>query len=396
MRVASQTLALTAHAIRHIPQRLGNALVIVVGIAGVVAVLMPVLAMYLSFRATITADGRPDRAMVLSLAQTTEYSSSLSRDSVAIISDAPGVRHDAKGEPLVSAEVVLPAPVSRKRDHSDVSITLRGVGPHYFEIRPELKLIAGRMYRPGTQEILVGTSAQSQFDGLGIGDRIHLQGGDWTVVGVFAGGSGARQSELIADAQTVMSAYKLDSFNSVTAELQSAHAFRTFETALSRDTRLFVSVRTEPEYLAQASADVNHLLRLVAYAIGSIMSLGAAFAALNATYSSVVARAVEIATLRAFGFAASSVALAVLIEALLLSLAGAAVGASLSYAAFGRATISTLGGALFDSQLVYSLTVTPRLVASTIILACALAMAGGLVPAIRAARANIAFALHEK
>jgi putative ABC transport system permease protein len=134
----------------------------------------------------------------------------------------------------------------------------------------------------------------------------------------------------------------------------------------------------------------------VAYAIGSIMSLGAALAALNATYSAVVARAVETATLRAFGFAAGSVATAVLIEALLLSLLGAALGATLSYTAFGGATISTLGGALFDSQLVYSLTVSPRLIADTIVLACMLGLAGGLVPAIRAARSNIAAALHEK
>ena len=160
MRLTSQVLALTANALRHIPQRLGNALVIVVGIAGVVAVLIPVLAMYRGFRTTITGDGRADRAIVLSRAQTTEYDSSLSRESVAIISNASGVRHDARGEPLVSAEVVLPAPVSRRREHSDVNVTLRGVGPHYFEIRPELKLITGRMYRPGTQGLLVGAAAR--------------------------------------------------------------------------------------------------------------------------------------------------------------------------------------------------------------------------------------------
>ncbi|HEX4050426.1 MAG TPA: FtsX-like permease family protein [Steroidobacteraceae bacterium] len=395
MKLTSPVAALAGNALRHIPQRLGNALVIVVGIAGAVAVLIPVLALYLGFRATLTGDGRADRAIVLSRAETTEYNSSLSRESVAVITDAPGVRHDARGEPMVSAEVVLAAPVARKRDHSDVNVTLRGVGPHYFEMRPELKLIAGRMYRPGTQELLVGAAARSQFDGLGIGEHVRLQDGDWTVVGEFAGGSGARQSELVADAQTVMSAYKLDTFNSVTATLESAGAFPKFATALSRDGRLFVAARREPQYLAQASASVNSMLRLVAYAIGSIMSLGAVFAALNATYSAIIARTVEIATLRAIGFAASSVALAVLIETLLLSVVGAAVGASLSYTAFGGATISTLGGALFDSQLVYSLAVTPRLIGSIILLACGLGLVGGLVPAIRAARTNIAVALHE-
>jgi putative ABC transport system permease protein len=201
---------------------------------------------------------------------------------------------------------------------------------------------------------------------------------------------------LITDAQTVMSAYKLDNFNSVTAELESVQAFQRFATVLSRDGRLLVAVRREPRYLAQASAAINRMLRLVAYAIGSIMSLGAVFAALNATYSAIISRTVEFATLRAIGFAASSVVLAVLIETLMLSLVGAAFGASLSYAAFGGATISTLGGALFDSQLVYSLAVTPRLLGSTILLACGLGVAGGLVPAIRAGRMNIAAALHEK
>jgi putative ABC transport system permease protein len=381
--------------LRHVPRRLGNSLVIVVGIAGVVAVLIPVLAMYMGFRATIKGDGRSDRAIVLSREATTEYESGLSRESVADIMNAPGARRDARGEPMVSAEVVLAAPVSRKRDHSDVSVTLRGVGPQYFAMRPELKLVAGRMFRPGTQQLLVGVAARSQFEGLEVGDRVRLQDGDWMVVGTFAGGNGARESELIADAQTVMSAYKLDSFNSVTVGLDSVGALATLSDALARDARLFIAVYSEPKYLANASGSVNRMLRLVAYGIGSIMALGALFAALNSMYSAVARRATEMATLRAIGFAGSAVAIAVLGEALFLALVGAAIGVGLSYAAFNGVTISTLGGALFDSQLVYSLSITPRLVASVIALACALGLAGGLPPAIRAARANVADALHE-
>src|SRR6185312_987359 len=214
--LASQISELTTTGLRHIPHRLGSSLVIVVGIAGVVAVLIPVLAMYVGFRSTIRGDGRPDRAIVLSHEATTEYDSGLSRESVAVIADAPGVRHDAQGAPMVSAEVVLAAPVARKRDHSDVNVTLRGVGGQYFAMRPELKLVAGRMLRPGNQELLVGAAARSQFEGLEIGDQVRLQDGDWKVVGVFAGPPGARgvrESELLADARTVMSAYKLDSFN---------------------------------------------------------------------------------------------------------------------------------------------------------------------------------------
>ncbi|MGH8220943.1 MAG: ABC transporter permease [Steroidobacteraceae bacterium] len=396
MSLASQISALTASSLRHIPRRLGSSLVIVIGIAGVVTVLIPVLAMYVGFRATITSDGRADRAIVLTRDATTEYVSGLSRDAVGVVSNAPGVRRDARGRPLLSAEVVLAAPVSRRRDHSDVDITLRGVGPQYFAIRPELKLVDGRTFRPGTQELLVGAAARSQFEGLEIGDRVRLQGGDWTVVGVFAGGSGARTSELLADAHTVMSAYKLESYNSVTVALDSAAALSEFKAALARDARLFVTVRSEPQFLASESSDESRLLGLVAYVIGSIMALGAVFAALNSMYSAVTTRGTEIATLRAIGFRGRAVAVAVVAEALCLALVGAAVGVCLAFAAFDGVTISTVGGALFDSQLVYSLAVTPPLVVTAIIVACGVGLAGGLLPAIRAARANIADTLYER
>jgi putative ABC transport system permease protein len=396
MSLARQIRALTANGVRHIPQRLGSSLVIVVGIAGVVAVLIPVLAMYVGFGATIKGDGRSDRAIVLSREATTEYESGLSLDTVANIVNVAGARRDARGEPMVSAEVVLAAPVSRKRDHSDVNVTLRGVGAQYFAMRPELKLVAGRMFRSGTQELLVGVAARSQFEGLEIGDRVRLQDGDWTVVGAFAGGNGARESELITDAQTVISAYKLDSLNSVAIWFDSPASLDMLSDALARDARLSVAVYSEPKYLASASDPVNRKLRLVAYGIGSIMALGALFAALNSMYSAVATRATEMATLRAIGFSVSAVAIAVLAEALLLALLGAAIGVGLSYGAFHGVTISTLGGALFDSQLVYSLSMTPRLVASVIALACALGLAGGAFPAIRAATANVADALHER
>lgn len=252
-------------------------------------------------------------------------------------------------------------------------------------------IVAGRMFRPGTQELLVGAAARSQFGGLRIGDRVRLQDGDWSVVGVFAGGNGARDSELIADAQTVQAAYKMDSFNSMVVALDSPAALATLRDALARDARLLVSTSGEPQYLAMASASdpASRMLRLVTYAIGSIMALGALFAALNSMYSSVVKRATEMATVRAIGFPGGAVAIAVLIEALLLALIGAAIGVAIAYVAFNGVKISTLGGALFDSQLVYSLRVTPRLIGSAIGLACALGLAGGLLPAIRAARANI-------
>lgn len=393
MNVIRQVLAVTATNLRNIPMRLGSSLVIVVGIAGVVGVLIPVLAMSIGFRATIQGDARADRAVVLSRIATEEDISSISREHLGRIVNAPEVRRDARDRPLASGEVILQAPVSRKSDHSDVSLTLRGVGEEYFAVRPELKLVDGRMYRSGKQELVVGAAALAQFEGLAIGDTIRLQDGDWTVVGTYAGGNGSRESEVISDAQTVMSAYKLNAFNSVTVVLRDAASFESFRQGVARDTRSAAQARTEPEYLASVSAYVSRMMRTVAYSIGAIMGLGALFSALNSMYSAVAARKAEMATLRAIGFSGGAVAAAVLIEALLLAMLGAAIGVGISYAVFNGATISTLGGALSGSQLVYSLTVTPALVVSVALLACALGLAGGLVPAIRAARANIAGAL---
>jgi putative ABC transport system permease protein len=395
MSLASQIVAVTAINLRNIPQRLGSSLVIVIGIAGVVAVLIPVLAMALGFRATIEGDGRPDRAVVLAEGIETEFDSNISRENVAAVLNAPGVRRDASGKSIASAEVVLVAPVARKRDRSDVNVTLRGVGEHYFTLRPELKVVSGRMFRPGTQELLAGASAASQFSGLEIGDQVRLQDGDWTVVGTFAGGNGSRESEVIADAQTVVSAYKMNAFNSIVVGLESPGSFTMFKEALESDRRLFVDAHREPEYLATASSNVNRMLKLVAYAIGSIMGLGALFGALNSMHSAVVSRGTEIATLRAIGFGSTAVAVAVLVEAVLLAFVGAAIGVGISYVAFDGARISTLGGALFDSQLVYSLTITPTLVLGAVGLACSLGFLGGLLPALRAARVSIAGALHE-
>ncbi len=395
MTLLKQTWALTTMSLRDIPHRLGNSLVIVVGIAGVVAVLIPILAMYQGFRAAIEGDGRADRAIVLSREATEEDDSSLSREAVANLINSPGVRHDAKGAAIASAEVVLAAPVSRLSDQSDVSVTLRGVGPQYFTLRPELKLIAGRMFHPGTQELLVGQSARGQFAGLQIGNRVRLQDGDWVVVGVFAGGKGARESELVADAQTVMSAYKMAAFNSLAVALESSNGLASLREALGRDARLLVTVMSEPQYLASASSPVTRMLRLVTYAVGSIMALGAVFAALNSMYSSVVKRATETGTVRAIGFSGSAMAIAVLAEGLLLALVGAAIGVALAYGIFSGVTISTLGGAIFDSQVVYSLAMPSRLVVSAVALACTLGLAGGLVPAIHAARKNIPSLLHE-
>lgn len=393
MRSLAQIIAATSFGLRSVPRRGGSSLVIVIGIAGVVAVLISVLAMSSGFERTIRGGARADRAVVLTRAAESESSSSLSRADVAAVQAAPGIERDSNGRPLVSAEVLLVAPVARKHNDADAYITLRGVGEHYFGVRPELALVAGRMFEPGLREVIVGRAAQMQFADLEIGDVVRLHDGDWTIVGTFAGGDNVHESEVVGDAQTVLSSYKLDAFNSVTALLEAPRELQRFAAVLRSDPTLDVAVRAEPEYVAMVSRSIHRLLRAVAIAIGSIMAIGALFGALNTMYSAVSARTGEIATLRAIGFGSTAVMASIMIEALLLALAGAAIGATIAYAAFNERAISTLGGARWDSQVVYLLTITPELVAVATAVACGIGLIGGLFPALRAAQASVADAL---
>jgi len=193
MTFFNEFFAVTATNLRNIPQRFGSSLVIVIGIAGVVGVLVPILAMTLDFRSTLQGDGRADRAIVLSRNATEENGSSITREEVARIMDYPAVRRDSRSRSIGSAEVFLVAPVSRRGDHVDVNVTLRGVSEQYFAMRPELKLVSGRMFKPGKQELIAGIAAGSQFEGLEVGKSIRLSDGDWTVVGTFAGDNGAHE-----------------------------------------------------------------------------------------------------------------------------------------------------------------------------------------------------------
>ncbi len=290
------------------------------------------------------------------------------------------------------------APVARRRDNSDVNVSDCAGSASSISACAQNSEASLRKDVPA-QAIRSCWQARpraSQFAGLEIGNQVRLQDGDWTVVGTFAGGNGSRESEVVADALTVMSAYKLDAFNSMTVMLASTNKVTGLKEALTRDPTLLVEVRAEPEYLASAAGGVNRLLRRVAYAIGALMALGARFAALNSMHSAVAARKVEIATLRAIGFAPGAVAISVLTEALLLALLGAAIGVAIAYGAFNGTTISTLGGALWDSQLVYSLRITRPIAAR--VQSCSHARLGCSGVSFRQfvpASSNVADALHE-
>jgi putative ABC transport system permease protein len=391
MSIFRQIWAVTLINLRGIPQRLGTSLVIVVGIGGVVAVLISVLAMATGFNQTVAGSGRMDRAIVLRGGSDSELASSIARDATLTIMDAPGVRKGANGRPVGSAEAVVIVELPKKGSDTGANVTLRGVGSEAFALRPEIKIVEGRMFTPALHELIVGRSAQIQFQGLDLGAHLNIRNSDWTVVGTFQSGGDSHESELMADTDTVLSTYRRNLFQSVWVMLDSPEAFTGFKDALTSNPTLSVDVKREPAYYAAQSKQLNTTLNFVAYFVGGIMAIGAIFGALNTMYSAVSARMVEIATLRAIGFGAFPVVVSVFAEAVLLALAGGVAGALLAWLFFNGDTVSTLGGNF--TQIVFPLKVSSGLLVLGIVWAVTIGILGGLFPAIRAARLPIATAL---
>jgi putative ABC transport system permease protein len=395
MSMLRQIGAVTAMNLKTLPQRAGTSLVIVIGIAGVVAVLVSVLAMSTGMIKTMSNSGRDDRAIVLREGAQTEIGSMLSREAARLIAEAPGVTRTADGKPVVSGEAFRLVNVFRRDDGTEVSVTLRGVGPQAQDVRPELKIVAGRMFEPAVNEIIVGKGAKSQFKGLEIGDVVRTRGASWTVVGEFESAGDSHESELLTDAETLMSVERRNAFASMIVMLESVDAFQAFKDSLTSNPALAVRVEREREYFAEASKTVARFISVIAYVVGGIMAIGAVFAALNTMYSAVSARLREIATLRAIGFGSTAMVISVLAEALLLSLIGAVIGAAAAWLFFNGNTVSTSAA---DStgvgrQLVFDLTVDTQLVVLGIVWASVIGLIGGLLPGIRAARLPVATAL---
>jgi len=384
--VIRQILAVTGMGLRAIPERPGGSLVIVIGMALVVAVMISILSMSTGFMRTVHNTGRADRAVVLSQGSQYEFASEIPRDSVVAIANAPNIRTAADGKPIVSAEALASVAVVKRSNGLDAYVVLRGVGPEGFALRPEIKLVSGRMFRPATHELIVGKSALTQFEGLAVGSQVSLPEGDWTVTGSFESNGDEVESQLLADSETVLSAMRATSFRSMTVMLDRPESFERFRTALTTNPTLTVDVKRETELLAAQSKDLNRFLTMIAYVVGGIMGLGATFGALNTMYSMVSARLVEIATLRAIGFGGAAVVVSVLAESLLLALLGAAIGAAIAWIAF-NGNFHSVG------SLVFRLAVTPGLVGLGVGFACVLGFIGGLFPAIRAAGLPVTTAL---
>jgi putative ABC transport system permease protein len=382
-----QILAVTTVNIAGLPQRLWTSLVIVVGMACVVGVLLSMLSFSAGLARSIESAADPGRAIVIRTGGRDELGTAITREAAVAILNAPGIQLDADRQPIASVENTNPVPATRRDGQLPIRMILRGVGPKAFALRPELKLVSGRMFRPGTNELVVGAAAQAQFENLNIGDKVIMPDGEWEIVGSFETGGDLIESELLGDAETVMASRRSVGFGSVIVRLESPDSFDTFANALLANPALDVDVRRQSDFYAQTAGQFTTFFTTVAYLLASIIGIGALFGTVNIMHSAVASRTREIATLRALGYGAAPVAISVLAEALFLAVVGAVIGAGVAWLLFNGNRNS------FGGFVVFDLAVTPRLFLIGTLWALGIALVGAAIPAIRAARLRVATAL---
>ncbi len=390
----SQIFAVVLYNLRTIPHRLGSSLTAVAGISGVVLVLTGVLAISAGFRRALTAGGTKDVAIVLRSGADNEMNSGLTRADTRLVSDVPGLARGAAG-PLTSAELFVIVDLPKRSTGTDANVPLRGMSAAGFDVRGNIRIVQGRRFEPGKNEVIVGTGAARAFAGLDLGREIKLGPNRWQIVGLFTADGGSAESEIWSDADVLQPAYnRADSFQSVYARLSSPASFSQFKDALTTNPQLKVKVVTLDEFFAEQSTMVTEFITKIGVTIAALMAIGALFAALNTMYGAVSARTREIATLRALGFGSGPIVTSVLTESLVLALLGGVLGAAGAWLAFDGYQASTINWQSF-SQVTFAFAVTPALLVTAIVWATVLGLLGGLFPAIRAARLPIAAALRE-
>ncbi len=380
--------------LRTLSQRITSSLVAVVGIAGVVAVFVAVLSMAEGFRATMRTTGSPDVAIVMRSGSDSEMVSILSRDDTRIIADAPGVLRNAQG-PVASAELYVVVDLPKRTTGTTANVSLRGVPDTVFAVRPKVRIVEGRMFQTGRNEIIAGRGAYRQFSGLELGSHLKWGESEWSVVGIFDAGGTLSDSELWCDAGVLAPVYRRgNTYQVVYAKLESPAAFTAFKDALTADPRVNLKVQRETDYFAEQSTTITGIITTLGTLIAGLMGIGAVFGAILTMYTAVASRTREIATLRALGFGGWPVVFSVLSESIALALIGGIIGGSLAYLAFNGFQTSTINWQTF-SQVAFAFAVTPELIVRGITYALAMGLLGGVFPAVRAARLPIVTGLRE-
>jgi putative ABC transport system permease protein len=357
------------------------------GMGLVVFVFAAVLMLDAGLKKTMVGTGRFDNVVFIRKGAETEIQSGLTREQASLIESQPQVARNDRGDPIASKEsVVLISLVKRGQDKGSNIIT-RGLPPIGLSLRPQVKIVSGRAFRPGSNEIIVGRNVADEFDGVDIGQTLRFAQREWTVVGVFDGGKSAFDSEVWGDGEQLMQAFRRVNYSSVIVQLTRSDAFDALRATVADDIRLQQEGKREQLFYEDQSRALSTFISILGTVLSVIFSLGAMIGAAITMYSAVAMRTAEIGTLRALGFRRPSILAAFLAEALLLSLVGGAAG--LFFASFLQAlTISTLNFQSF-SQLAFSFTLTPRIVIQTIIFSLFMGFIGGFLPAVKAARMKI-------
>lgn len=383
-------LAAARVGISSLPQRWGASSVIIVGIAGVVGVLVAMLAMGAGFEATLKQTGNDHTAILLRGGSQAETNSVITRDQSPLIGSLPGIAKDAQGRPAMSAELSQVVNLPTASTGEDANAQFRGVSDAAWAVRPNIKIIEGRKFNVGVREIVAGQGAKGQYRGLDVGKTVRLGNQDWTIVGVFASGD-AFESELWTDIETLSSAYDRRAYQSIIVSLSGKDGFKQLKAALDNDPRLKLDAQTTYDYYSKQTEGLTKLIKVLGTVIGAIMAIGAVFGALNTMYAAVAGRAREIATMRAIGFRGLPVVVAVMLETMLLALLGGVLGGLIAWAIFNGYSVATLGSNF--SQVVFQFKVSPELLWSGLKWALGIGLVGGLFPALRAARLPVTTAL---
>ncbi len=382
----SQIYEITAMNVRNIGSRIGSSSVIVVGIAGVVAVLVGLLSMATGFNMVLESSSLPNRAIVMRDGTNGELSSNLGIEEFNILSKMEGIKR-------ASGELYVIADIPKKETGSPANLVFRGMRQAGLDIRPEFQIVAGRRFEPGRNELVAGVMAAAEFAGLEIGSEIDFRESNWRIVGHFEAQGGAYESEVWADLAVVQSSFRRPgSITSARVLLEDPAQAEAINERILADPRLDLRLETEAQFYASQGEQRAALINTFGYGVAFLMAIGAVFAALNTMYTAVSTRTVEIAILRALGFGGVPLVFSVMIEALLLAVLGGILGGIVVYLLFDGYTASTLNSGSF-SQVAFDFAVTPELLRLGISWALVLGVIGGLFPAVRAARLPITTAL---
>ena len=357
----------------------------------VVFVFATVLMLEAGLRKTLVETGSYDNVIVTRRSAGAEIQSAIDRQQAGVVETEPEVALDARGERLVSKETVVLISLNKRGSTKPSNVVIRGIGVQGMALRPAVKLVAGRMFRPGSSEIIAGRSIGERFTGAGIGERLRFGMREWVVVGHFDAGGSGFDSEIWGDAEQLIQAFRRTMYSSLLLRLTDARAFDALKARVEADPRLTVEAKRETQFYAEQSEALATFIRILGMTLSIIFSSGAIIGAMITMYAAVANRTAEIGTLRALGFRSRSILWAFLLESLLMGAIGGALGLALA-SLMQWVSFSTMNFQTF-AELAFSFALTPGIVASSLAFALAMGFVGGFLPAARAARMKIVDAL---